>query len=106
MIYHSHKFVLYTLCPSHRKITIVDGLVTTIVGQGEVHVNNYYTLKIIVHTPGLFTNLVSIKKFIKDFNYSVIFHQSHCELQEKGMGKMIVHVRERDGLYYIQETSG
>ncbi|XP_044475888.1 sucrose transport protein SUC4-like isoform X2 [Mangifera indica] len=39
-------------------------------------------------------------------NLAVVIPQSHCELQEKGMGRMIVHVRVRDGFYYIEETSG
>lgn len=67
------KFVSYTPCPSSRKITIADGSVTTVAGQGDIFINNSLTLKNVQHVPKLFTNLLSIRKLTKDSKCSVIF---------------------------------
>lgn len=37
----SHKFVSYTPCLRNRKIAIDDGSMTIVVGQGDVHIDNY-----------------------------------------------------------------
>lgn len=42
MTYSSQKFMSYTPCPSIRKITIADGSITTVAGQGDICINNSY----------------------------------------------------------------
>jgi len=72
----SHQLITYTLCPSARKITMADGSLTTVVGQGNVPINSHLTLKNVLHVPKLFTNLVSIQKLTIDSNCNIIFYPS------------------------------
>lgn len=99
------KFISYTLCPSNKKITIVDGSISIVAGQGDFFISDSLTLKNVLHVPKLFANLVSIQKQTKDANYNVIFYPSHCVFQETGMRKMIGRAREIDGLYYLEGPS-
>jgi len=79
MTYSSKKLVSYTPCLSNKKKTIIDGIVTTIVDQGDVLINDFLTLKNVLHVARLFVNLISIQKLATDSNCSVIFYPSHCE---------------------------
>lgn len=60
MTYNSQKFISYTLNPSNKKIIIVNGTSTTTVGQGDIHVNQYLTIKNVLHVTKLNANLVLI----------------------------------------------
>ena len=73
MAYSSHRFISYTPCLSTKKITMADGSLTTVAGQGDVLINSHLTLKNVLHVPKLFTNLVSIHNLTIDANCNVIF---------------------------------
>ena len=78
MTHSLEKFSTYIPCPSNKKITITDGSLVTIVGQGVVNVNPSLSLNNVLHVPKLSTNLVSIHdQLTKDMNYSVIFYPTH-----------------------------
>ena len=78
MTHSLEKFSTYIPCPSNKKITITDGSLVTIVGQGVVNVNPSLSLNNVLHVPKLSTNLVSIHDHLtKDMNYSVIFYPTH-----------------------------
>lgn len=106
MTHSSHKFIIYDPCPSNRKISTADGSLSTVAGQGNVLINQALTLKNVLHVPNLSTNLLSIHKLTKDLNCNVIFYPSYCIFQDQGTGKMIGHAREKNGLYYLEESSG
>jgi len=99
-------FISYNPCPSSRKITVVDGALTTIAGQGDVLLNEHLTLKNVLHVPKLFANLISIQKLIEDTNCSAFFYSNVCEIQEQGKKRMIGLVRAREGFYYLEEPGG
>ena len=103
----SYKFFSsYNPCSSHKKITIADGSITTVAGQGDIYISDSITLKNVLHVPKLFANLVSIQKLTKDSNCSVTFFPSHCVFQEQDTKRMIGRASERDGLYYLENQSG
>ncbi|KAG8488224.1 hypothetical protein CXB51_018059 [Gossypium anomalum] len=49
MTHSSQKFVSYTPCSSSRKITIANGSVITVAGQGDIVINKNLTLKNVLH---------------------------------------------------------
>ena len=106
MTHSSQKFVSYTPCPSSRKITVADGSVITVAGQGDIVINKTLTLKNVLHVPKLFTNLLSIQRITKDSNCSVVFYHNRCLFQEQNTRRMIGHAKEVNGLYYLEESSG
>ena len=61
-----------------RKITVANGSLTIVAGQGTIPLNPFFTLKRVLHVPNLTANLLSIRKLIKDINYSVTFFLDHC----------------------------
>jgi len=101
-----HLFISYYPCPSSRKITMADGSLTTVAGQGDIFLNKNLTLKNVLHVLELFTNLISIQKLIEDTNCHVLFHSNICEIQEQGKKRMIGLARAREGLYYLEELDG
>lgn len=94
--YNSKKYISYTPSPSNRKIIIANGTSTTIVGQGNVHINQYFTLKNVLHVPKLFTYLVSTYKLTKDLNCFVVYYPSHCAFQGMYTKKRIRSAKEKD----------
>ena len=102
----SHKFLSYKPCPSTKKIVLVDDSLTTVVGIGDILINNKLILKDVLHVPKLFTNLISIKKLTHDANCRVIFYPFFCEFQEKDPRKVIGHARVKEGLYHLEDSSG
>lgn len=99
----SKLFSSYTPASSHRKITIADGSITTVAGQGDIILSKSLTLKNVLHVPKLLANLVSVTKLTKDCNCSVTFFPSYCVFQEQDTKRTIGRARERDGLYYLED---
>lgn len=102
----STKICKYKPFPSHKKITMADVSTTIVAGQGDIVINKILALKNVLHVPKLFTNLLSIQKLTKDSNCNVVFNGSHCIFQELGTRRMIGHAREKNSLYYLEESSG
>ena len=102
MTHSSEKFSSYIPCPSNKKITIADGSLATVTS---LNVNPSLSLKNVLHVPKLSTNLVSIHQLIKDMICSVIFYPTHCVFQDRVSGKMIGHAKEKNKLYYLDDTS-
>ena len=62
MAHSSHRFNNCNPYPSNRKIATIDGLLTTIIGVGDVQICPTPTLRNMLHVPKLSTNLVFIQK--------------------------------------------
>jgi len=77
----SHYFIMYSHCSSSKKITMANGSLTTVVSQWDIILNEYLTLKNVLHVPKLFTNLISIQKLVLENNCSANFYPTFCEIQ-------------------------
>jgi hypothetical protein len=60
MTYSAGAFTSYQPCPSSKKITVADGSLITVAGQGTIPLNPVFTLKRVLHVPNLTANLLSI----------------------------------------------
>jgi hypothetical protein len=101
MTYSAGAFTSYQPCPSNKKITVADGSLTTVAGQGTIPFNPVFTLKRVLHVPNLIANLLSIRKLIKDINCSVTFFLDHCIFQDLATGRTIGQASVKDGLYML-----
>jgi len=101
MTYSTGAFTSFQHCPSNKKIIVADGSPTTIVGHGTIPLNPVFTLKRVLHVPNFTTNLLSIRKLIKDINCSVTFFLDHYIFQDPAMGRTIGQARVKDGLYML-----
>jgi len=101
----SHYFITYSPCSSSRKITIADGSLTTVVGQGNAILNEYLTFKNVFHVPKLFTNLIFIQKLVLNNNCSANFYPTFYEIQGQESKKMIALAKARANLYYLEGPS-
>ena len=54
-------FSTYSPCPSNKKISIADGSLITVAGQGNVQISPTTILENVLHIPKLSTSLISIK---------------------------------------------
>ncbi|KAJ9543952.1 LOW QUALITY PROTEIN: hypothetical protein OSB04_023659 [Centaurea solstitialis] len=102
MTHSSKRFSTYSPCPSNKKISTADGSLTTVAGKGDVQISPFITLKNVLHVPKLSTNLVSVKKIIKDLFCKVVYDDEYCEFQEKVSGRTIGLAKEKDGLYCLE----
>jgi hypothetical protein len=93
MTYFAGAFTSYQPCPSSKKITVADGSLNIVAGQGTIPLNPVFTLKRVLHVPNLTANLLSIQKLIKDINCSVTFFLDHCIFQDLAAGRMIGQAR-------------
>jgi hypothetical protein len=94
-------FSTYSPCPSNRKISIADGTLLTVAGQGDVRINSSITLNNVLHIPKLSTSLISIQKLTNDLSCNVIFYNNSCVFQDQQSGRTIGYAREWNGLYYL-----
>ena len=62
------------------------------------------TLNPVLHVPNLSCNLLSISQLTKRSNCSAKFLPSHCVFQDLSSEKTIGSAKEREGLYYFDET--
>ncbi|KAK8520902.1 hypothetical protein V6N12_004828 [Hibiscus sabdariffa] len=91
----SQKFLTYIPCPSNKKITVADGSMVTVAGQGDIMINKTLLLKNVLHVPKLFTSLISIPKLVKDIHCCVLFYPTHCIFQEQETKRMIGRARKK-----------
>ena len=85
----SDIFLIYTPCPSNRKITIADGTTSMVAGIGNFQITHILILKNVLHVPCLSTNLISIHKLTSDLMCHAVFSASSCEFLDKNSGKKI-----------------
>ncbi|KAH0748613.1 hypothetical protein KY290_027845 [Solanum tuberosum] len=102
----SHLFISYSPCPSYKKITIADGSVITVAGQGDIPLGKSLILKNVLHIPKLSANLISIQKLTKDSKCQVTFFPSYCLFQEQNTKEMIGRASEKGGLYCLDFHNG
>ena len=80
MTHSLKKFSTYIPCPSNKKITIADGSLVTIVGQGVVNVNPSLSLNNVLHVPKLGhakTTLIQVVAMLSmGINYLSLFCSS------------------------------
>ena len=74
-------------------------------GKGSICQANLW-LNSILYVLDLRCNLLSIDKLTKDLNCKVTFLPTHCVFQDLILGKMIGNAKEREGLYYVEDTVG
>ena len=52
-----HLFISYTPCFGNKKVRIVNGILSSIAGQGSMHLSNKIVLQSALHAPKLSRNL-------------------------------------------------
>jgi len=57
MTQSSTGFISYRPCPSNKKIALANGTFITVVGKGDIMINQNLVLKDVLHVPKLSTNL-------------------------------------------------
>ena len=83
------------------KVTLADGLATTVSGFGTANLNSNLSLSLLLYIPVFQFNLLSISKLTKLLNCAAIFLFTHCIFQDLKMGKIIGGGHEASGLYYL-----
>ena len=99
-----HLFSTYSPCAGNLKVKIAYGTLSPVVGKGSIHIFESITLNPVLHIPNLSCNLPFISQLSKKSNCSAKFLSSHCVFQDLSSGKMIGSAKEREGLYYFDET--
>ena len=99
-----HLFSTYSPCAGNLKVKIADGTLSPVAGKGSIRISESITLNPVLHVPNLSCNLLSISQLTKKSNCSAKFLSSHCVFQDLSSGKTIGSAKEREGLYYFDET--
>lgn len=102
MTYCAGSFISYQPCPNSKKITVADGSITTVVGQGtSPSVPHSLLKKCYIFLANLTANLLYIHKIIKDLICSATFFLDHFIFQDLAMRRMIGQAKVKDGLYVL-----
>ena len=99
-----HLFSTYSPCAGNLKVKIANGTLSPVAGKGSIRISESITLNPVLHVPNLSCNLLSISQLTKKSNCSAKFLSSHCVFQDLSSGKTIGSAKEREGLYYFDET--
>ncbi|KAJ9704129.1 hypothetical protein PVL29_005425 [Vitis rotundifolia] len=86
-----HLFSTYSPCAGNLKVKIAYGTLSPVAGKGSIHISESITLNPVLH-------------LTKGSNCSAKFLPSHCVFQDLSSGKTIGSAKEREGLYYFDET--
>ena len=104
MAYSSQSFITYSPYPSNKKIKIVDGSFTTVVGQGIIALFPSLPLKNMLHVP-MSIKLLSVHQVTKDLDCKVTFYPTYYVFQDQSRGgrldmlrKMMNSISLRQGL--------
>ena len=100
----SNIFESYSPCVGNKKVRIVDGNFSPIIGKALIKIYEEIDLKSVLHVPKLACNLLSVSKLSKYSNCCVIFYESHCVFQDRSSRKMIGNARMINSLYYFKNT--
>ena len=73
--------------------------------SGPVTISPSLRLKNCLLIPSLSHKLLSISQLTRELNCTVLMTSSDCIVQDARTGKIIGHGTERDGLYYVDETT-
>ena len=99
-----HLFSTYSPYAGNLKVKIANGTLSPVAGKGSIHISESITLNPVLHVPNLSCNLLSISQLTKRSNCSAKFLPSHCVFQDLSSEKTIGSAKEREGLYYFDET--
>ncbi|XP_074352312.1 uncharacterized protein LOC141691472 [Apium graveolens] len=90
---------------SNQRIQLPTGDSVIISHSGQAQLIPDLALYNVLCVPIFQHNLLSVQKLIKDGKFNIIFHSTHCEIDDKttGLIKMIGTVR--NGLYYINTSN-
>ncbi|PON60154.1 hypothetical protein PanWU01x14_154790 [Parasponia andersonii] len=80
-----------------KKIVTADGTLITVAGQGNVAINQNLVLKNVLYVPKLSANLILVHKLTKDLDCVTTFSSTLCQIEERGMGRMIDLLRKTMG---------
>ncbi|RDX65444.1 hypothetical protein CR513_55899, partial [Mucuna pruriens] len=97
-------FTSYLKVSKRQLIIVANGDHVPIVGSSNVQLHSSLSLHNVFHVPKLANNLISIHRFIQDWNCVVTFFRSHCVIQELITERTIGVAKEQGGLYYLQHT--
>ncbi|KAI6684286.1 hypothetical protein NL676_030199 [Syzygium grande] len=92
-------FTDYSRPPKPDCVTVADGSLAPIAGQGSVSITRDITLSSVLHVPMVYTNLLSIGSLTRDLKCQVVFFPSYCIVQDLATGREIGRGRVEGGLY-------
>ena len=90
-------FDTYEAIATSKHITIANGTLVPIKGEGKITLSPNLAIKQVLHVPNLSTNLVSIHQLTKDLNCHAIFSPHMCEFQPMKIGHNVLYFLARMG---------
>ena len=87
-------FETYEPLETTKQITMANGTLVPIQGQGKVNLGPKLSIKQVLHIPNLSTNLISIHHLTKELNCHAIFSPHMYKFHAKDTGKMIGVAKE------------
>ena len=99
-----HLFSTYSPCADNLKVKIADGTLSLVAGKWSICISEFIALDPFLHVPNLSCNLLSISQLTKQSNCSTKSLPFHCVFQDLSLGKTIGSSKERESLYYFDET--
>lgn len=104
MTQSSIGFIPYRPHPSNKKIALADGHFITVVGKGDMMINQNLILKDVLHMFKLSANLISVHKLIMNLLCFMFFTPTSCQFLDQGAGKVIGLAKEDSGLYHREDA--
>ena len=93
---------------SQHCVSMANGNITPVVGEGSSHLTNTLHLDLVLHVPSLDYNLLLVSHITTTLSYVVIFWLDHCVFKDIQARKMIGYDIKKGKLYYLDlntETS-
>ncbi|KAF7801958.1 uncharacterized protein G2W53_041069 [Senna tora] len=87
------------------KVHFPDSNSKVVTQKGQVVLHPKLTLKIVFYLPSFKYNLLSVNKLIKESDLYLIFHKSHCIVQDLTSKEVIAVVEVRKNLYILETKS-
>ncbi|KAJ0102343.1 hypothetical protein Patl1_05210 [Pistacia atlantica] len=79
-------------------------MTTPITHTDDISLSSRVKLKKVIFVPNFHYNFLSVSKFCKDNNVTVLFFPHFCLFQDLWTGSMISIGKEYHGLYYLVKT--
>ena len=85
MIGTKDLFVSLSGTPSTPSVSIADGSLCSILGEGVIQTSSSLNIDNVLYVPNFHTNLLSFSKITKSLNYSVTIFPYYCTFQDLQM---------------------
>ena len=86
---------------SQHCVSMANGNITPVVGEGSSHLTNTLHLDLVLHVPSLDYNLLLVSHITTTLSYVVIFWLDHCVFKDIQARKMIGYGIKKGKLYYL-----